>query len=164
MVVQSHGLVPSIGTWQRGSILKASCGDVFRACIARWQAPAIADPRALSQRSVWFSKGSRSLQTVSPRLQVSVFHRTGCAGWGGIAGTWYLNRALSRSVHWTVGVSSKPSKGVFGGGDFPSLIIEGEVIWWALLWGGYGCIIVSSKEDGLVGDRWQRGGHILVHL
>ena len=48
MVVRSHGLVPSIGTWQRGSILKAFCGDVFRACIARWQAPAIADLRAFS--------------------------------------------------------------------------------------------------------------------
>ena len=154
MVVRSHGLVPSIGTWQRGSILNASHGDVFRACIARWRAPAIADPRALSQRSVWFSKGSRSLQTVSPRLQASVFCRTGGAGRGGVAGTWYLNGASSGSIHWTVGVFGEPSKGVFGGGDFPSLIIEGEVIWWALLRGGHGCIIVSSKEDGLVGDRW----------
>ena len=75
-----------------------------------------------------------------------------------------MNGALSRSVHWTVGVSCEPSKGVFGGGDFPSLIIEGEVIWWALLQGGHGCVIVSSKEDGLVGDRQRRGGHILVHL
>ena len=64
----------------------------------------------------------------------------------------YLNRALSRSIYWTVGVSGKPSKGVFRGGDFPSLIIEGEVIWWGLLQGGHGCIIVSSKEDGLVRD------------
>ena len=72
--------------------------------------------------------------------------------------------AHDRSVHWTVRVSGKPSKGVFGGGNFPSLIIEGEVIWWALLREGHGCIIVSSKEDGLVGDRWQREGHILVRL
>ena len=75
-----------------------------------------------------------------------------------------MNGALSGSIHWTVGVSSEPSKGVFGGGDFPSLTIEGEVIWWALLQAGHGCVIVSSKEDGLVRDRWQRGGHILVHL
>ena len=163
-MVQSHGPVPSVSTWQRGSILMASRRDVFRACIARWQAPAITDPRALSQRSVWFSKGSRSLQTVSPRLQASAFRRTGGAGRGGIAGAGYLNGALSGSVHWTVGVSGEPSKGVFGGGDFPSLIIEGEVIWWALLWGGHGCIIVSSKEDSLVGDRQRRGGHILVHV
>ena len=153
MVVWSHRLVPSIGTWQRGSILCASCRDVFRACIARRWAPAIADLRAFSQRSVWFSKGSRSLQTVSPRLQTLVFHRTCGAGWGGVAGTGYLNRALSGSVHWTVGVSGKPLKGVFGGGNFPSLIVEGEVIWQGLLLGGHGCIIVSSKEDGLVGDR-----------
>ena len=93
------------------------------------------------------------MQTVSPRLQTSAFHGTGGAGRGGIAGTWYLNRASSRSIHWTVGVSGEPLKGVFGGGDFPFLIIEGEVIWWALLWGGHGCIIVSSKEDGLVRDR-----------
>ena len=123
MVVWSHGLVPSVGTWQRGSILNASHGDVFRACIARWQAPAITDPRALSQRSVWFSKGSRSLQTVSPRLQTLAFHGTGGTGRGGVAGAWYLNRALSQSIHWTVGVSGEPSKGVFRGGDFPSLII-----------------------------------------
>ena len=64
----------------------------------------------------------------------------------------------------TVGVSGKPSKGVFRGGNFPSLIIEGEVIRWALLQGGHGCVIVSSKEDGSVGDRRRRGGHILVHL
>ena len=128
MVVRSHRLVPSIETWQRGSILKASCGDVFRACIARRQAPAIADPRALSQRSVWFSKGSRSLQAVSPRVQMSALHRTGDTGRGGIAGTGYLNRALSGSIHWTVGVSSKLLKSVFRGGNFPSLIIEGEVI------------------------------------
>ena len=164
MVVWSHRPVPSIGTWQRDSILNAFCGDVFRACIARWRAPAIADPRALSQRSVWFSKGSRSLRTVSPRLQASAFCGTSGAGRGGVAGTWYLNRALSGSIHWTAGISGEPSKGVFGGGNFPSLIIEGEVIRWALLWGGHGCIIVSSKEDGLVGDRRQRGGHILVHL
>ena len=132
----------------------ASRRDIFRACIVRWQAPAIADPRALSQGSVWFSKGSRSLQTVSPRLQALAFHGTGCAGRGGIAGAWYLNGASSRSIHWTVGVPGEPSKGVFGGGDFPSLIIEGEVIWWALLQGGHGCIIISSKEDGLVRDRW----------
>ena len=75
-----------------------------------------------------------------------------------------MNRASSGSVHWTVGVSGEPSKGVFGGGNFPSLIIEGEVIWWALLQGGHGCVIVSSKEDGLVEDRQQRGGHILVHV
>ena len=142
IVVWSHRPVPSVGTWHRGSILIASCGDVFRACIARWWALAIADPRALSQRSVWFSKGSRSLQTVSPRLQTSAFRGTSGAGGGGIAGAWYLNGALSGSVHWTVGVSSEPLKGVFRGGNFPSLIIEGEVIWWALL----------------------RGGHILVHL
>ena len=82
----------------------------------------------------------------------------------GVVGAGYLNGASSGSIHRTVGVSGEPSKGVFGGGDFPSLIIEGEVIWWALLQGGHGCIIVSSKEDGLVGDRWRRGGHILVHL
>ena len=64
-----------------------------------------------------------------------------------------MNGALSGSIHWTVGVSGEPSKGVFRGGDFPSLIIEGEVVWWALLWGGHGCIIVSSKKDGLVRDR-----------
>ena len=79
-------------------------------------------------------------------------------------GTWYLNGALSRSIHWTVRVSGKPLKGIFGGGDFSSLIIEGEVIWWGLLQERHGCIIVSSKEDSLVGDRQQRGGHILVHL
>ena len=164
MVVQSHRLYPSIGTWQRGSIHRASCRDVFWACIARWWAPAIADLRAFSQRSIWFSKGSKSLQTVSPRLQTSAFRGTGGAGRGGIVGAWYLNRALSGSVHWTVGVSGEPSKGVFGGGNFPSLIIEGEVIGWALLRGGHGCIIISSKEDSLVGDRQRRGGHILVHL
>ena len=142
----------------------ASRRDVFRACIARWWATAIADPRALSQRSVWFSKGSRSLQTVSPRLQASAFCRTGCAGGGGVAGTGYLNGASSGSIHWTVGVSGEPSKGIFGGGNFPSLVIEGEVVWWALLWGGHGCIIISSKEDGLVRDRRRRGGHILVHV
>ena len=125
----------------------------FRAYIARWRAPATADLRALSQRSIWFSKGSRSLQTVSPRLQTLVFFRTGGTGRGGIAGAWYLNGALSGSIHWTVGVSSEPLKGVFGRGNFPSLIIEGEVIWWALLWGGHGCIIVSSKEDSLVRNR-----------
>ena len=76
----------------------------------------------------------------------------------------YLNRALSRSIYWTVGVSGEPSKGVFGGGNFPFLIIEEEVIWWELLQGGHGCIIVSSKEDGLIGNWQQRGGHILVHL
>ena len=75
-----------------------------------------------------------------------------------------MNVASSRFIHWTVGVSGKPLKGISGGGNFPSLIIEGEVIWWGLLWGGHGCIIVSSKEDGLVGDWWQREGHILVHL
>ena len=75
-----------------------------------------------------------------------------------------MNGASSGSIYWTVGVSSKLSKGVFRGGNFPSLIIEGEVIWQGLLWGGHGCIIVSSKEDGLVGDWQQRGGHILVHL
>ena len=107
----------------------ASRGDIFWACIARWRAPAITDPRAFSQRSVWFSKGSRSLQTVSPRLQTSAFRRTGGAGRGGIAGTWYLNGASSGSVHWTIGVSGEPLKGVFRGGNFPSLIIEGEVIW-----------------------------------
>ena len=164
MVVRSHGLVPSSGTWQRGSILNASCGDIFWAYIARWQAPAIADPRALSQGSVWFSKGSRSLQTVSPSFQLSALCGTGDTGGGGIACAGYLNGALSGSVHRTVGVSSKPSKGVFGGGDLPSLIIEGEVIRWALLQGGHGCIIVSSKEDGLVGDRRRRGGYILVYL
>ena len=68
-------------------------------------------------------------------------------------GARYLNGALSGSVHRTVRVSGEPSKGVFGGGDFPSLIIEGEVIGWALLQGGHGGVIVSSKEDGLVGDR-----------
>ena len=83
-----------------------------------------------------------------------VFHRTSGAGWGGIAGAGYLNRASSGSVHWTVGVSGEPLKGVFRGGNFPSLIIEGEVIGWALLRGGHGCIIISSKEDSLVGDRW----------
>ena len=154
IVVQSHGLVPSVGTWQRGSILMASRGDVFRACIARWWAPAIADPRTRCQGSVWFSKGSRSLQTVSPSLQSLALCGAGDAGGGGIAGAWYLNRALSGSIHWTVGVSGEPSKGVFGGGNFPSLIIEGEVIWWALLRGGHGCVIISSKEDGLVRDRW----------
>ena len=76
----------------------------------------------------------------------------------------YLNGASSGSVYWTVGVSGELLKGVFGGGDFPSLIIEGEVIRWALLRGGHGCVIVSSKEDSLVGDRRRRGGHILVHL
>ena len=142
----------------------ASRRDVFRACIARWRAPAIADPRALSQRSIWFSKGSRSLQTVLSSFQASALYRTGEAGQGGIAGAGYLNRALSRSIYRTVGVSSEPSKGVFGGGDFPSLVIEGEVIWWGLLWGGHGCVIVFSKEDGLVGN-WQQGtGYILVHL
>ena len=164
MAVWSHRLVPFVGTWQRGSILNASCGDVFRACIARRQAPAIADPRAFSQRSIWFSKGSRSLWTVSPSVQTSAFHRTGGAGWGGISAAGYLNGASSGSVHWTVGVSSKPLKGVFGGGNFPFLIIEGEVIWWGLLQGEHGCVIISSKEDGLVGDRRRRGGHILVHL
>ena len=129
MVVRSHRPVPSIGTWQRGSILKASCRDIFRACIVRRQAPAIADLRALSQRSVWFSKGSRSLRTVSSSVQMSALHRAGDAGRGGIACAGYLNRALSGSVYWTVGVSGKPSKGVFGGGNFLSLIIEGEVIW-----------------------------------
>ena len=128
IVVQSHRLVPSSGTWQRGSILCASCRNIFRACIARRQAPAIADLRALSQRSVWFSKGSRSLQTISSSVQASVPCRTGEAGWGGIACARYLNGALFGSIHWTVGVSSEPSKGIFGGGDFPSLIIEGEVI------------------------------------
>lgn len=164
IVVRSHGPVPSSGTWQRGSILSASCGDIFWACIARWRAPAIADPRALSQGSVWFSKGSRSLRTVSPSFQSSALCGTGDTGGGGVACAGYLNGASSGSVHWTVGVSGEPSKGVFGGGDFPSLIIEGEVIGWALLRGGHGCIIVSSKEDGLVGDRRRRGGHILVHV
>ena len=164
MVVRSHGPVPSSGTWQRGSILRASCGDIFWACIARWRAPAIADPRAFSQGSVWFSKGSKPLQTVSPSFQSLMLCGTGDTGGGGVAGTGYLNRASSGSVHRTVGVSGEPSKGVFGGGDFPSLIIEGEVIWWALLQGRHGCIIVFSKEDSLVGDRRQRGGHILVHL
>ena len=99
IVVQSHRLVPFSGTWQRDCILKASHGDVFRACIARRQASAIADPRAFSQRSVWFSKGSRSLQTVSPRLQMLAFRRTSGAGQGGIAGTGYLNGALFRSIY-----------------------------------------------------------------
>ena len=164
IVVQSHGSVPSFGTWQRGSILNASCGDIFWACIARWRAPAIADLRALSQGSIWFSKGSRSLRTVSPSFQSSALCGTGDAGGGGVACAGYLNGASSGSVHWTVGVSSKPSKGVFRGGNFPSLIIEGKVIGWALLRGGHGCIIISSKEDGLVGDRRQRRGHILVHV
>ena len=164
IVVRSHGPVPSSGTWQRGSILSASYGDIFWACIARWQAPAIADLRALSQGSVWFSKGSRSLQTVSPSFQSSALCRTGDTGGGGVACARYLNGASFRSIHRTVGVSSEPSKGVFGEGDLPSLIIEGEVIGWALLRGGHGCVIVSSKEDGLVGDRQQRGGHILVHV
>ena len=128
MVVPSHRPVPSSGTWQRGSILCASCGDVFRACIARRWAPAIADLRALSQGSVWLSKGSRSLQTVSSSVQALSLCRTGEAGWGGVAYAGYLNEASSGSIHWTVGVSSEPSKGVFGGGNFPSLIIEGEVI------------------------------------
>ena len=154
MVVRSHRPVPSSGTWQRGSILCASCRDVFRACIARRQAPAITDLRALSRWSVWFSKGSRSLQTVSSSVQTSALRRTGDAGQGGVAGTRYLNGALSGSVHWTVGVSGKPLKGVFGGGNFPSLIIEGKVIWQGLLQGEHGCIIISSKEDSLVGDRW----------
>ena len=164
MVVWFHGPVPSIGTWQRGSILNASCRDIFWACIARWWAPAIADPRAFSQGSVWFSKGSKPLQTVSPSFQSLMLCGTGDTGGGGIAGAGYLNGASSRSIHRTVRVSGKPLKGVFGGGDFPSLIIEGEVIWWALLWGRHSCIIISSKEDGLVGDRRRRGGHILVHL
>ena len=43
-----------------------------------------------------------------------------------------MNRASSGSVHCTVGVSSEPSKGVFRGGNFLSLIIVGEVIWWGL--------------------------------
>ena len=163
-MVWSHGPVPSSSTWQRGSILSASCRDVFWACIARWRAPAIADPRALSQGSVWFSKGSRSLRTVSSSFQSSALCGTGDTGGGGVACAGYLNGALSRSVHRTVGVSGEPSKGVFRGGYFPSLIIEGEVIRWALLQGGHGCIIISSKEDSLVGDRRQRGGHILVHL
>ena len=128
-------------------------GDVFRACIARRWAPAIADLRALSQGSVWFSKGSRSLWTVSPSFQSSALCGTGDASGGGIAHAGYLNGASSGSVHWTVGISGEPSKGVFGGGDFPSLIIEGEVIGWTLLRGRHGCVIVSSKEDGLVGDR-----------
>ena len=79
-------------------------------------------------------------------------------------GAGYLNKFSSGSIHWTVGVSGKPSKGVFGGGNFPSLIIIGEVIWWGLLQGGHGCIIVSSKEDGLVKNWQRRAGHILVHL
>ena len=79
-------------------------------------------------------------------------------------GARYLNGLLSRSIHWTVRVSGKPLKGVFRGGNFSSLIIEGEVIWWGLLQGGHGCIIVSSKKDGLVGDWQQRTRHILVHL
>ena len=83
---------------------------------------------------------------------MSALCRTGEASWGGVVGAGYLNWLSSRSIHWTVGISSKPSEDVFGGGDFPSLIIEGEVIWWGLLQGGHGCIIVSSKEDGLVRD------------
>ena len=129
IVVWSHRPVPSSGTWQRGSILCTSCRDVFRVCIARRQASAITDLSALSQGSVWLSKGSKSLQTVSSSVQASALCRTGEAGWGGITGAGYLNRALSGSIHWTVGVSSEPSKGVFGGGNFPSLVIEGEVIW-----------------------------------
>ena len=164
IVVRSHGPVPSFGTWQRGSILSASCGDIFWACIARWRAPTIADPRALSQGSVWFSKGSRSLRTVSPSFQSSALCGTGDAGGGDVTRAGYLNGASSGSVHWTVGVSGEPSKGIFGGGDVPSLMIEGEVIRWALLQGGICCVIVSSKEDGLVGDRRRRGGHILVHV
>ena len=78
--------------------------------------------------------------------------RIGEAGQRGVVYAGYLNGALSGSIHWTVGVFGKPSKGVFGGGNFSSLIIEGEVIWWGLLWGEHGCIIVSSKKDGLVGD------------
>ena len=129
-------------------------GDVFRACIARRWAPAIADPRALSQGSVWFSNDFRFLWTVSFSFQVSVLCRTGEAGQRGVAGAGYLDRLLSGSIHWTVGVSGEPSKGIFGGGNFPSLIIIGEVVWWELLWGGYGFIILSSKEDGVVGDWW----------
>ena len=104
-MVRSHGLVPSSGTWQRGSIFCASCRDVFRACISRRQAPAITDLRALSQGSIWFSKGSRSLQTASSSVQVSALCRTGEAGWGGISHAGYLNWALSRSIYWTVRVS-----------------------------------------------------------
>ena len=104
------------------------------------------------------------MRTVSPSFQSSALGGTGDTGGGGVACAGYLNGASSGSVHWTVGVSGEPSKGVFGGGDFPSLIIEGEVIGWALLQGGHGCIIVSSKEDSLVGDRRRRGGHILVHV
>ena len=104
------------------------------------------------------------MQTVLSSFQASALYRTGKAGQGGIAGAGYLNGLLSRSIHWTVGISSKPLKGVFGGGNFPSLIIIGDVIWWGLLWGGHGCVIVFSKEDGLV-ENWQQGtGHILVHL
>ena len=94
----------------------------------------------------------RSLWTVSSSVQVSALCRTGEAGQEGVVCAGYSNGASSRSIHWTVGVSGKPLKGVFGGGDFPSLIIEGEVIWWRLLQGGHGCVIVSSKEDGLVRD------------
>ena len=68
------------------------------------------------------------MQTVSPRLQASAFCGTSGAGRGGVTGAWYLNGASSGSIHWTVGISSEPSKGVFRGGYFPSLIIEGEVI------------------------------------
>ena len=152
MVVQSHRLVPSSGTWQRGNIAFASWGDVFRAYIARRWAPAIADPRALSQGSVWFSNDFRFLWTVLFSFQASALCGTGEAGQRGVAGAGYLDMLSSRSIYWTVGVSSEPSKGIFGGGDFSFLIIIGEVVWWGLLQGEHGCIILSSKEDGLVRD------------
>ena len=106
IVVRSHGPVPSSSTWQRGSILNASCRDIFWACIARWRAPAITDPRALSQGSVWFSKGSRSLRTVSPSFQSSALCGTGDAGGGGVACAGYLNgHCLGPSI----GLSGSPA-------------------------------------------------------
>ena len=94
------------------------------------------------------------MQTISSSVQALVLCGTGEAGQGGVAHAGYLNGASSGSIHWTVGVSGEPSKGVFGGGNFPSLIIEGEVIWWGLLWEGHSCVIVSSKEDSLVVNWW----------
>ena len=125
-MVWSHRPVPFSGAWQRGSILCASCRDVFWAFIARRQASAITDLRALFQRSVWFSKVSRSLWTISSSVQALPLYGTGEAGWGGIVHTGYLNGASSGSVHWTVGVSGEPLKGVFRGGDFPSLVTKGR--------------------------------------
>ena len=89
-----------------------------------------------SCRSVRFGDISISampVQTVSPSFQLLVLWGRGDAGGRGCAGTRNCDRLLAQSIHWTVGVSGEPSKGVGGGGDLPSLVIMGEVVWWRLV-------------------------------